>query len=93
MIKYMMQILNENDMVTNTYKYKYHLWQKIYLVYENFFGKYKVKQEEICGAIYTNIPSYHLSNGWIVSENDLFNDEDDAVQRAMYLNQKKKILH
>lgn len=93
MIKYTMQILNEDDMVTDTYKYKYHLWQKLYLVYENSFDKYKVKQVEICGAIYTNVPSYQLSNGWVVLENDLFNDEDDAVQRAIYLNQKKKILH
>lgn len=93
MIKYIMQILNENDIVTNTYVYKYHFGQTLYLVYQNYFGKFKVKEVEISAAVYTNMPNYQLTNGWIVLENHLFENENDAVQKAIYLNQAKKILH
>lgn len=93
MIKYIMQILNKNDMVTNTYVYKYHFGQTLYFVYQNCFGKFKVKEVEISAAVYTNMPSYQLTNGWIVLENNLFENKNDAVQKAIYLNQAKKILH
>lgn len=92
MIKYVMKILDENDMVSATHVYKYHFGQELYFVYENCLGKFKVKPVEISAAVYTNMPSYQLTNGWIVLEKNLFENKDDAIQRAIYLNQVKKIL-
>lgn len=91
MIKYTMQILNEDDMITNTCVYKYHLGQALYFVYQNCFSKFKVKKVKISAVVYINTPSYQLTNGWIVLENNLFENKDDAVQRALYLNQVKKV--
>lgn len=93
MIQYAMQILDDQNNVTKTFQYRYHFGQELYCVYENIRGKHKVKQVEVSGAIYTNMPSYQLTNGWIVLEESLFENEFDAIQRAIYLNQAKKVLH
>ena len=72
------------------YYYKYSVNQVVYYVYESFFGKYKIKQAEIYGIIFTNCPSYQLSNGMIALEIDLFGDIDEAVDYCEKMNNRKK---
>ena len=70
--------------------YKYAINQKVYCVYESYWGKYKVKDVMVYGVVFTNCPSYQLSNGWVVLEDDLFSDVDEAINYCEKLNNRKK---
>lgn len=70
--------------------YKYAINQEVYYVYENFWGKYKIKDTMVYGVVFTNYPSYQLSNGMIALEIDLFGDIDEAVDYCEKMNNRKK---
>ena len=72
------------------FEYKYGLEQTVYCVYKGYWGKYKVKELYIAGFMCTNIPLYYLSNFWVRTEDDLYDNIDDAINECERRNKRKK---
>lgn len=91
MLKCQTKIFNEDGELLQEHNYKFHLGQKVWYVKEGWRG-YKVYKAHVYAFVFTNCPSYQLSNGNTVLEESIFETEEDAVNRAMWLNERDKIL-
>ena len=83
-------IINGEKYGTGEFEYKYGLEQTVYCVYKGYWGKYKVKELYIVGFMCTNIPLYYLSNFWVMTEDDLYDNIDDAINECERRNKRKK---
>lgn len=96
MIKCQAKIFDENGNVMKEHSYKFHLDQEVWYVQRNWnqIGRkrFKVYKARICAFVFTNCPSYQLFNGNTALEESLFETEEAAVERAMWLNEKDRIM-
>lgn len=96
MIKCQTKIFDENGNMIEEHSYKFHLDQEVWYVQRNWnlrgWKRFKVYRARICAFVFTNCPSYQLSNGNTALEESLFETEEAAVERAMWLNEKDRIM-
>lgn len=78
-------IVNEFN---SSYEYEYSLFQDVFVVEQNWRGKWVVKQRAIDAFAFTNIPSYHITNCGFVTPDYVFDDYDKAKKFADMLNRK-----
>lgn len=72
------------------YEYRYSLFQDVYVVAQNWRGKWVVKEDIISGFMMTNTPLYHTAyNGFVVPDM-VFGSFTDAVDEAEKLNYYRK---
>ena len=91
MIKCQTKIFDENGELIQEHNYKFHLDQKVWYVREGW-RRFKVYKAHIYAFVFTNCPSYQLSDGNTILEESIFETEEEAVKRAMWLNERDKIL-
>lgn len=87
--KIQLEIINDKIKTSylKEYEYKYGLGQTVYIVYKGIFGRYKIKEDVVSAFECTNIISYKLSNYGIATEDEIFDNIDDAVK---YCDKKEK---
>lgn len=76
--------------VDKEYEYRYSLFQDVYVVAQNWRGKWVVKEDVISGFVMTNTPSYHTANNGFVVPDMVFDSFTDAVDKAEKLNYYRK---
>lgn len=91
MIKCQAKIFNEDGKLVQEHNYRFHLWQEVWYV-QRGWKRFKVYKSQIYAFVFTNCPSYQLSNGNTVLEESIFETEREAVERAMWLNERDKIM-
>lgn len=91
MIKCHTEIFDENGNLIKKHNYKFHLGQEVWYVRRGW-KRFKVYSALISAFVFTNIPSYQLSNGNTVLEESIFETENEAVERAMWLNERDRVL-
>lgn len=91
MLKCRAMIYNEAGETVQEHNYRFHLDQKVWYI-QRGWKRFKVYQAQIYAFIFTNCPSYQLSNGNTVLEESIFETEKAAVERAMRLNERDKIM-
>lgn len=91
MIKCQTKIFDENGNMIKEHSYKFHLDQEIWYV-QRGWKRFKVYKARIQAFVFTNCPSYQLSNGNTMLEESLFETEEAAVERAMWLNERDRIM-
>ena len=85
-------VTSRGEVVVNDFEYKYGLDEEVYYIYENFFGKYKVKSSRIAAFVCTNCISYQLYDGSVKIEESLYNNADDAIKECERKNKRKKYM-
>lgn len=91
MIKCQAKLVYEDGELVREHNYKFYLDQKVWYIREGW-RKFKVYKARVCAFVFTNCPSYQLSDGNMVLEESIFETEEEAVKRAMWLNERNKIL-
>lgn len=91
MIKCQTKIFDENGNMMKEHSYKFHLEQEVWYI-QRGWKKFKVYRAHIQAFIFTNCPSYQLSNGNTALEGSLFETEEAAVERAMWLNERDRVM-
>lgn len=91
MLKCRAMIYNEAGETVQEHNYRFHLDQEVWYV-QRGWKRFKVYQAQIYAFVFTNCPSYQLSNGDTVLEGSLFETEREAVERAMWLNERNRVL-
>ena len=91
MIKCQVKIFNEDGELVQEHNYKFHLGQEVWYV-QRGWKRFKVYKAHIYAFVFTNCPSYQLSNGNTMLEESIFGTEMEAVERAMWLNERDKIM-
>ena len=91
MLKCKTTIYNENGEPVQEHNYKFHLDQEVWYV-QRGWKRFKVHKARVYAFIFTNCPSYQLSNGNTMLEESLFETEREAVERAMWLNERDRIM-
>ena len=91
MLKCKTTMYNENGEPVQEHNYKFHLGQEVWYV-QRGWKRFKVYKARIYAFVFTNIPNYQLSNGNVVLEESVFETEREAVERAMWLNERDRVL-
>ena len=78
----------EDSTTTTEYEFEYELFQDVFVVEQNWRGKWVVKQRMIDAFAFTNIPSYHMNSHGFVLPDYIFDDYDKAKEFADILNRK-----
>ena len=91
MLKCKTTMYNENGEPVQEHNYKFHLDQEVWYV-QRGWKRFKVYKARIYAFVFTNCPSYQLSNGNTMLEESLFETEREAVERAMWLNERDRVM-
>lgn len=91
MLKCQTMIYNENGEPVQERNYRFHLDQEVWYV-QRGWKRFKVYQAQIYAFVFTNCPSYQLSNGNTMLEESIFETEETAVERAVWLNERDRVL-
>ena len=91
MLKCKTTMYNENGEPVQEHNYKFHLDQEVWYI-QRGWRRVKVYKARISAFVFTNCPSYQLSNGNVVLEESVFETEREAVERAMWLNERDRVL-
>ena len=79
----------EDSTVTTEYGFQYELFQTVYVVVQNWFGRWKVVEREVAAFTFTNIPSYYMQGLGFVLPDDVFSTEGEAKAECRKRNLKK----
>lgn len=71
---------------------EYSVDDKVYYIYRNIFGKYKVGESYIDSICFTDMLSYQLENGMFVCPDYISTNLDSMLKRAESFNTKRKLL-
>ena len=91
MLKCKTTMYNENGEPVQEHNYKFHLDQEVWYV-QRGWRRFKVYKARISAFVFTNCPSYQLSNGNTLLEGSLFETEREALERAMWLNERDRVM-
>ena len=91
MLKCKTTIYNENGEPVQEHNYKFHLDQEVWYV-QRGWKRFKVYKTRISAFVFTNCPSYQLSNGNTMLEESIFETEETAVERAVWLNERDRVM-
>lgn len=80
--------LVEDSTITTEYEFEYELYQTVYVVIKNWFGRWKTVEREIAAFAFTNIPSYYIQGLGFVLPDDVFLTEGEAMAECRKRNLK-----
>lgn len=79
----------EDSTVATEYEFQYELYQTVYVVVKNWFGRWKVVEREVMTFVPINIPSYYFHGLGFVSLDDVFLTKGEAKAECRKRNLKK----
>ena len=80
--------LVEDSITTTEYEFEYELCQDVFVVEQNWRGKWVVKQRVIDAFAFTNIPSYYIQGLDFILPDDVFPTEGEAKAECRKRNLK-----
>ena len=80
--------LVEDSITTTEYEFEYELCQDVFVVEQNWRGKWVVKQRVIDAFAFTNIPSYYIQGLGFILPDDVFPTEGEAKAECRKRNLK-----
>lgn len=70
---------------------------RCYVIYQNWFGRWQIKEVYVTEICFSNIFSYHLSNGWWITASELgktlflYDELNTAKEICLHKNQLRKV--